>query len=528
MNNQLTGLGAGLGSRSVAIRLVSGYVLLIAMILFVATTGVTNISKIKMAYDQVLDERIPRISELQKVQDLLSSLNVDARDALLTTDEQKLQQVISNIEAGRSSAGEQLELLQSALESENTRESLEIAQKIGDDTSSVLVNLVRFSRFAKVGKQEQALSVLQNMIQPQLTLLSQNIGTYQQQQINLLTAIKNDVAQKETMVLRQAWLLTSVAIIIAVAFAWGVVHSVVVPLREVKIAAGYMASGDFTHTLVARRQDEVGDVVNAINQTTSGLSSLVGSISVGAHQVDDAVEKISRRSIRLEDCAFEQSRSLNKATDFIDGVLQVINQNVTIANQATTMASDMANIAMRSSTSMTEATHEMEMVKQSSQKITDIISLIDGIAFQTNILALNAAVEAARAGEQGRGFAVVASEVRSLAGRSADASKEIKALIHTSQARVVTGTEKVQFISQIMSEMTQTANDLKHMVEQISKGSQIQSQHMGEMVSSVSTLLTGNDTNVHIIGEMRQNLQDLRDTAQVLSSKVDEFKTMDV
>ena len=120
---------------------------------------------------------------------------------------------------------------------------------------------------------------------------------------------------------------------------------------------------------------------------------------------------------------------------------------------------------------------------------------------------------------------MVASEVRSLAGRSAKASKEIKELILASQERVTSGTARVQSISSIIEEVTQTAGELKQMVEQIASGSEVQSMHMGDMVESVSTLLSGNDNNVHIVGGMRFNLQDLRDTAQALSVKVDEFKT---
>ena len=256
------------------------------------------------------------------------------------------------------------------------------------------------------------------------------------------------------------------------------------------------------------------------------LTALIESIRGSALQVNEVAESISTRNTRLENRATEQTNALNVAMYFIDGVQKVIVENVSIANQAASLATSMESIASKSSHSVNDAVHEMEMVRQSSQKITDIIALIDGIAFQTNILALNAAVEAARAGEQGRGFAVVASEVRSLAGRSAAASKEIKDLIHASQARVTSGTEKVQSISHIMGEVTQTAGSLKSMVERISSGSERQSRNMGEMVGSVSTLLAGNDNNVHIVGGMRYSLNDLRETAKSLNDKVAEFKTV--
>ena len=130
-----------------------------------------------------------------------------------------------------------------------------------------------------------------------------------------------------------------------------------------------------------------------------------------------------------------------------------------------------------------------------------------------------------RAGEQGRGFAVVAAEVRSLAGRSATASQEIKGLILASQARVASGTDKVQSIASIMADVTQTVGDLKQLVENISSGSAVQSQHMGEMVNSVGELLAGNDSNVQIVVGLRESLAGLRDMAQALTDKVATFKT---
>ena len=130
-----------------------------------------------------------------------------------------------------------------------------------------------------------------------------------------------------------------------------------------------------------------------------------------------------------------------------------------------------------------------------------------------------------RAGEQGRGFAVVAAEVRSLAGRSATASQEIKGLILASQARVASGTDKVQSIASIMADVSQTVGDLKQLVENISSGSTVQSQHMGEMVNSVGELLAGNDSNVQIVVGLRESLAGLRDMAQALTDKVATFKT---
>ena len=235
--------------------------------------------------------------------------------------------------------------------------------------------------------------------------------------------------------------------------------------------------------------------------------------------------RLSDDRFKVEGGAATQTEALHKVMGLIEGAQQVIANNTRVSVKASDVARMMEDVAQRSTRSVHEAASEMEMVKQSSQKITDIIALIDGIAFQTNILALNAAVEAARAGEQGRGFAVVAAEVRSLAGRSGVASKEIKQLILNSQARVASGTDKVQSIARIMGDVSGTVGDLKLLVEEISTGSQVQGQHMREMVASVGELLAGNDNNVHIVGDLRQSLNGLRDMAQSLTDKVAAFRT---
>jgi methyl-accepting chemotaxis protein len=303
------------------------------------------------------------------------------------------------------------------------------------------------------------------------------------------------------------------------------VRSVVAPLRAAKEVAGHMARGDFSRALGAHRQDEVGQVMLAFNQISAGLSELVASIRGSASQVHEVTENIATRTQHLEDRAQAQTAALNQVMEFIDGARKVIDDNTAVAINAAGLASAMEGVAKRSTQSVGEAVHEMEMVKQSSQKITDIISLIDGIAFQTNILALNAAVEAARAGEQGRGFAVVAAEVRSLAGRSAAASHDVKELILASQTRAASGTEKVQSIAATMCDVSNTVDALKQVVEQISTGSKVQSQHMGEMVTSVSELLTGNDHNVHTVAGLRQAADGLKGMAEALSGKVEAFKT---
>ena len=269
----------------------------------------------------------------------------------------------------------------------------------------------------------------------------------------------------------------------------------------------------------------MGQVSRAFNQIAEGLSALVRNIRSSASQVHAVASDIAGRTLHLEGSAASQTRMLNAVLTLIDGVQKVNEDNARYAQSAAGMATTMADVAQRSLQSVHAAVQEMQTVQQSSKKITDIIGLIDGIAFQTNILALNATVEAARAGESGRGFAAVASEVRSLAGRSVEASQEIKQLIHNTQVSVLGGTERVQSIAAIMDAVSQTVSALEQEVRQIAQASQLQSAHVQDMVAAIRDLLDGNDSNVQIVDGLRLALDELRSTAQGLSDQVAAFKT---
>ena len=510
--------------QGVAMRLAGGYLVLMGIIIAIAIMGVTGAEKMRYKFEVVLNTTVPRLTQLQQIQADLAAMNAVARDALLSTDAVKIEQSLAAIETGRATVGGRLESLQKMLVAEGTDHAKQVAQRIGDQSSGILVGMIKFSRFVKADKRNQALLVLQESLQDQLVKLAQEISDYQKSQIASLSAVKQDADATQAAETLQAAGITALALLVAMVFAVLMVRSVVLPLREATAMAEVMALGDFSNRLQAKNNDEVGSVVNAFNKISDGLTGLVVSIRTSAEQVNQTAEIITIRNTRLEEGAGEQTKALNIAMAFITNVQNVITQNVVMANQAMTMAGDMSDVAQKSRVSVQEAVTEMNMIKQSSDKITEIISLIDSIAFQTNILALNAAVEAARAGESGRGFAVVAAEVRSLAKRSADASKDIKSLILTSQDQVGRGTAKVQSITRVIEQVAQTADDLRGLVEQISSGSEDQGRQMNEMLGSVTELTSGNDNNLHIVGGMRHTTEELRDTAQTLNDKVAEFK----
>lgn len=517
----------GYFQRYVAVRLASGYVLLFVGLIVVAAIGINGMDDLRAKYESELDIRIPVLNQMQTIQSNLAGVSIAGRDALASGDATKIEQSLARIDAVRGEIGAQLEKLQETLNADGTEESAKATARIGELSSGIIVSMVKFSRAAKAGKLDNAIALLRDELQPKLDKMTTEFSGYQQLQINRIAELKNEaraVRDHDMMLMALAMALTLIS---AIAISFIIIRSVVLPLNTLRGYSKRMSEGNLSESLANDSRDEVGQVVEAVNGIALGLSSLIRDVRDGAQKINETAESITGRNAKLEKRAWEQTESLKAALDFIRTVQDAISQNMQLAEQSLGQAIMMASVAKKSSVSAKEAVKEMGMISDFSDKITEIISLIDGIAFQTNILALNAAVEAARAGESGRGFAVVAAEVRSLAKRSAGASKEIKDLIIASQLQVKSGSAKVQSITNDIAEVSATSEAMQSLVEQITAGSETQSAKMKEMIDSISQMESGNDNNLHLVGGLKFSSNELREMAADLQDKVAQFKIME-
>lgn len=513
--------------RNVSVRLASGYVFLVVGLVVVAAVGVKGMDDLRNKYESELDIRIPVLNQMQSIQSNLAGVSISGRDALASGDSAKIEQSLVQIDALRGDIGSQLEKLQEALKADGSTESVQATERIGELSSGIIVSMVKFSRAAKVGKIDLAMTSLKEELQPKLDKMTKEFAGYQQAQIDRITALKKEAKAVREHDIALMAMVMAFAIISAITISFLVIRSVINPLNELSGYAKRMAVGNLSESLANSSRDEVGQVVQAVNGIAVGLSTLIREVRDGANKINETAESITGRNARLEKRAWEQTESLKASLDFIRTVQEAISQNMQLAEQSLGQAVTMAMVARKSSISAKEAVREMGMIREFSDKITEIISLIDGIAFQTNILALNAAVEAARAGESGRGFAVVAAEVRSLAKRSASASKEIKDLIVASQHQVQSGSAKVQSITNDIAEVLATSETMQSLVEQITAGSEAQGAKMNEMINSISQMESGNDNNLHLVGGLKFSSNDLREMAAGLQDKVAEFKIME-
>jgi methyl-accepting chemotaxis protein len=302
-------------------------------------------------------------------------------------------------------------------------------------------------------------------------------------------------------------------------------RSICQPIREAEQLAGAIAQGDLAEREVdTRGQDETAHLLLALTAMQSSLRGIVSQVRQSTDSISNASVEIARGNQDLSSRTEQAASSLQQTASSMEQLTGTVRQSADSARQADQLASSAAEVAARGGEVVAKVVSTMDEINTSSKKISDIIGVIDGIAFQTNILALNAAVEAARAGEQGRGFAVVASEVRSLAQRSADAAKEIKTLIGASVERVESGSRLVADAGQTMKDIVSSVQRVTDIIGEITAASTEQSDGIGQVNTAVTQLDQMTQQNAALVEESAAAAESLKDQTVRLSQAVSVFR----
>jgi len=318
--------------------------------------------------------------------------------------------------------------------------------------------------------------------------------------------------------------LLCASLIVGVTMAIVITRSVTVPLHEAVGTARTIAESDLSQPVDSQRKDELGELLRALGQMQGALRELVGEVRSSTDSIGTASAEIAVGSQDLSARTEQAASNLQQTASSMEQITATVKQSSDSARQANQLAASATEVAMRGGVAVSQVVATMEDINASSKKISDIIGVIDGIAFQTNILALNAAVEAARAGEQGRGFAVVASEVRSLAHRSAEAAKEIKGLIGASVGKVADGTRLVTDAGATMDEIVSSVKRVSDIIGEITAASGEQSQGIGEINGAVAQLDQMTQQNAALVEESTAAAESLKEQAQRLAEVVGTFK----
>ena len=318
--------------------------------------------------------------------------------------------------------------------------------------------------------------------------------------------------------------LSAVALAVGAVVAWRIQLSITRPLAEAVSVAQSIAQGDLSREIRMQSGDEVGRLMQALSAVNSDLSRIMQEVRTAADTMQTATLEIAAGNGDLSQRTEQQAANLEETASSMEELTATVRNTADTAQTAAELARDASNAADRGGQVVSSVVHTMDAISQSSRKITDIIGVIDGIAFQTNILALNAAVEAARAGEQGRGFAVVAGEVRSLAQRSAEAAREIKSLIGASTENVQNGTALVADAGSTMTDLVTQVQKVSRLIDEISQAAVEQTRGIAQINEAVTQLDQMTQQNAALVEESAAASGSLSQQAERLVSTVGIFR----
>ena len=506
---------------SVGKRLGLGFAIVLVLSLIITAIALTRLGNVAHATQQLLNE--PLTTE-RMVSDWYRNVHTGIRrtSAIAKSTDPSMAQFFKadQDESSRTSA-----ILQKGVEEHmNTDKEKALFKAILDTRQIYLEGREKVVALKKADKPEEANQALEQIFMPASVSYVKKIEellTLQRQQIDQTAADIESTYETSRILLI---VLSVIATCLSVTCAWLITHSIKTPLIEATNVAKKMAQGDLSHTVNIQRQDEIGELMEAINGISVGLSHVISDVRQGTETINIAASEIASGNADLSARTESQASSLEETASSMEELTSTVKQNADNARQANQLVVTATGVAMKGGDVVEQVVKTMGSIRESSNKIVDIISVIDGIAFQTNILALNAAVEAARAGEQGRGFAVVASEVGNLAQRSASAAKEIKTLIDNSVNQVVHGGKLVDSAGETMKEIVTSVQHVADIMSEITSASQEQSSGIEQVNIAINEMDEMTQQNAALVEEAAAAAESMREQSTKLSHIVAQFK----
>ena len=442
-------------------------------------------------------------------------------ELLIVTDVAQLAQIKERIKDNKKAVDQALQTLAELMA---LPEGKALLARLTQARASYVASLDTVARLMEEAKKDQATAVMNNETLPLLDALQDRIKALTDLQTTMVAARGAEVAAGIQRGRTQLQLMGVLSLIAGIGLAFWITRTLTGPVNRAARLARTIAAGDLGGDFDAPSKDEAGRMLQALQDMNHSLARIVHQMSSGAHALASATRQIAAGNQNLSTRSEEQAHTLDKTAASMLELSAAVGKNFQRGVHASELAESASQVAVKGGSVVGQVARTMEAINASSRKIGDIIGVIDGIAFQTNILALNAAVEAARAGEQGRGFAVVASEVRSLAGRSAAAAKEIKDLIGASVAKVDDGCKLVEQASSTMDEIVASVRRVADIMGEIKSASQDQSAGIDRINQDIGWMDQVTHQNTALVERAAAALQSLEQQAEDLVQCVSYFK----
>ena len=506
---------------SVAKRLGLGFAIILFLSLLTTIIAIGRLHTVAQASEQLMKD--PLTTE-RMVSDWYRNIHTGIRrtSAIARSSDPSLVTFFAEDQAESTRASA---ILQKSIEEHMQSDAEKVLFKeIGEARKNYLAAREAIVNLKKEDKADEANQALETNFIPAGKIYTQKIEALLKNQ----RAKIDDTAAEIQRTYENSRILLIILAVLATALslvcAWLMTNSITRPLKLATDIAEKMATGDLSESIQIQRHDEIGKMIAAINGVSDGLSQVIAEVRQGTETIMTASSEIASGNADLSARTESQASSLQETASSMEELTSTVRLNAENAQQANQLVLSASGVAVRGGEVVDQVVSTMGAIKDSSRKIVDIIGVIDGIAFQTNILALNAAVEAARAGEQGRGFAVVATEVRNLAQRSASAAKEIKALINDSVTEVEHGSMLVDTAGKTMQDIVTSVQHVADIMNEITSASREQSSGIEQVNLAVTQMDEMTQQNAALVEQAAASAESMRDQSLKLSQVVAQFK----
>ncbi|MCT9813429.1 methyl-accepting chemotaxis protein [Acidovorax sp. Be4] len=505
----------------ISTRLTAAFIIMTVLMLILGGVALLGSSTQRAELEEITQRAIPIIRNLNNVTDGGNEQAIQFRNLALFTTEKIQASARASIQKNRADIDAEMKALAQLVRSDQGKTML---AEIGKRGTAFSKSGDEFLALLAQGQREEAQTMLEIQLRPVQLEYQRSIRELLDHQTRGSDAASQQAEAAADSLGRQVLVTGAVALVLAIFMAVTITRSITRPLAQAVEVADRVASGDLSGKILVKSQDEMGHLLSALQRMQQSLVQTVTAVRGNAQGVAAGSTQIAEGNSDLSGRTEEQASALEQTAAAMEQLGSAVSHNADNARQANQMAVSASSVAAQGGEVVAKVVETMKSIDESSHKISDIISVIDGIAFQTNILALNAAVEAARAGEQGRGFAVVAGEVRALAQRSAEAAKEIKQLINHSVERVEQGSRLVDQAGKTMTEVVTSIRRVTDIMGEISAASHEQNTGMAQVSEAVTQMDQTTQQNAALVEEMAAAASSLNTQAQSLVEAVAVFK----